>query len=182
MARARSFPHRGQRRKGGISTLEYVDLCYEDTYRHLISRNPEGVTMVRSVDVGQVSYGGRHAPRDAAPVTWVGDQSKTWDARGLGLALESSFRAMKKQYSMIGSDIGGYSGGRGEKQDRTLYLRWMQWNSFMPFFLNGGHGDHRPWMYDEEFQRIFRKFAWTHHELGPYLYSGVRRAHEGGSA
>jgi alpha-glucosidase (family GH31 glycosyl hydrolase) len=174
------FPIGGRGHKGPISTMEYVDLYYEDTYRHLISRNPEGVTMVRSVDVGQVSYGGRHAPRDAAPVTWVGDQSKTWDARGLGLALESSFRAMKKQYSMIGSDIGGYSGGRGEKQDRTLYLRWMQWSAFMPFFLNGGHGDHRPWMYDEEFQRIFRKFSWVHHELIPYLYSGVRRAHEGG--
>jgi alpha-glucosidase (family GH31 glycosyl hydrolase) len=172
-------PMGGKGHKGPITMPEYMDMFYEDTYRHLIHRNPEGVTMVRSVDTGQAAYGGRHAPRDAAPVTWVGDQSKTWDNRGLALALESSFRAMKKGYSVIGSDIGGYSGGGGKKQDRTLYLRWMQWSTFMPFFLNGGHGDHRPWMYDEEFQRIFRRFVWTHHELSPYLYSGVRQAHEG---
>lgn len=175
-------PAGGKGRKGPITMPEYMDMFYEDTYRHLITRNPEGVTMVRSVDVGQVYYGGRHAPRAAAPVTWVGDQSKTWDEKGLGLALDSSFRAMKKGYSMIGSDIGGYSGGSGKKQDRTLYLRWMQWCAFMPFFLNGGHGDHRPWVYDEEFQKIFSKFTWIHHELNPYLYSGVRHAHEGGPA
>mgnify|MGYP000685405677 CR=1 FL=1 len=174
------FPVGGRGHKGPIAWREYVDMFYRDTYRHLIHRNPEGVTMVRSVDTGQAGYGGRHAPRDAAPVTWVGDQKKTWDDRGLLLALESAFRAMKKGYSVIGSDIGGFSGGERRKLDRTLYLRWMQWSTFMPFFLNGGHGDHRPWMYDEEFLRIFRKFAWIHHELSPYFYSGVRQANQGG--
>ena len=170
----------GRGHKGRITLMEYIDLFYRDCYRHLVHRNPDGVTMVRSVDTGQANYGGRHAPREAAPVTWVGDQKKTWDDRGLGLALESAFRAMKKDYSVIGSDIGGFSGGSGKKIDRTLYLRWMQWSAFMPFFLNGGHGDHRPWKYDAEFLRIFRRFAWIHHELSPYFYSGVRRANRGG--
>ncbi len=174
------FPVGGRGHKGPIDLMEYVDLCYRDCYRHLLHRNPEGVTMVRSVDTGQGAFGGRHAPRDAAPVTWVGDQSKTWDDRGLGLALESAFRAMKKGYSVVGSDIGGFSGGAGQKIDRTLFLRWMQWSAFMPFFLNGGHGDHRPWMYDAEFLRIFRRFAWIHHELSPYFYSHVREANHGG--
>ncbi len=174
------FPTGGRGHKGRITLMEYIDLFYRDCYRHLMHRNPNGVTMVRSVDTGQASYGGRHAPRDAAPVTWVGDQKKTWDDRGLALALESAFRAMKKDYSVIGSDIGGFSGGGGKKLDRALFLRWMQWSAFMPFFLNGGHGDHRPWEYDTEFLRIFRRFAWIHHELSPYFYSGVRQAHQGG--
>jgi len=176
------FPVGGRGRRGPITMPEYMDMFYRDCYQHLVRRNPEGVTMVRSVDVGQARYGGRHAPRDAAPVTWVGDQKKTWGDDGLGLALESSFRAMKKGYCVIGSDIGAFSGGSKQKIDRTLFLRWMQWSTFMPFFLNGGHGDHRPWMYDEDFQRIFHKYVWIHHELSPYFYSGVRRAHEGGPA
>ncbi len=174
------FPFGGRGHAGPIKWLDYVDMFYRDCYQHVIRRRPEGVTMVRSVDVGQVGYGGRHAPRDAAPVTWVGDQEKTWDKDGLELALESSFRAMKLGYSVIGSDIGGFSGGGGKKIDRTLFLRWMQWSTFMPFFLNGGHGDHRPWKYDEAFLNIFRKCAWLHCELAPYFYSGVRDAHEGG--
>lgn len=174
------FPVGGRGHAGPITLMQYIDMFYRDCYRHLIQRNPDGVTMVRSVDVGQASYGGRHAPRDAAPVTWVGDQEKTWGDDGLGLALESSFRAMDKGYSVIGSDIAGFSGGGGKKIDRTLFLRWMQWSTFMPFFLNGGHGDHRPWTYDAEFLRIFRKCAWIHHELSPYLYSGVRQANQGG--
>ncbi len=174
------FPIGGRGHKGPITLMQYIDMFYRDTYRHLIHRNPNGVTMVRSVDVGQANYGGRHAPRDAAPVTWVGDQKKTWGDDGLGLALQSAFRAMTKGYSVIGSDIGGFSGGGGKKIDRSLFLRWMQWSTFMPFFLNGGHGDHRPWMYDAEFLRLFRTFAWIHHELSPVFYSAVRDANRGG--
>ncbi|MBN1345541.1 MAG: hypothetical protein JXQ73_22805 [Phycisphaerae bacterium] len=174
------FPVGGQGHKGPISWQEYVDMFYRDCYRHLMQRNPNGVTMVRSVDAGQAGYGGRHAPRDAAPVTWVGDQKKEWKGRGLALALESAFRAMKKDYSVIGSDIGAFSGGNNKKIDRTLFLRWMQWSTFMPFFLNGGHGDHRPWEYDAAFLDIFRRCAWIHHELSPYFYSLVRRANQGG--
>lgn len=174
------FPMGGKGHKGRIKWLDYVDMFYRDCYRHTIHRNPDGVTMVRSVDVGQASYGGRHATRDAAPVTWVGDQEKTWGDDGLGLALDSTFRAVQKGYSVIGSDIAGFSGGGGKKIDRELFLRWMQWSTFMPFFLNGGHGDHRPWNYDAEFLRIFRKCAWIHHELSPFFYSLVREANKGG--
>lgn len=174
------FPVGGKGHEGTIKWRDYVDMFYRDCYRHAVRRDPNNVTMVRSVDVGQAAFGGRHAPRDAAPVTWVGDQDKTWDKDGLELALESSFAAMEKGFSVIGSDIGGFSGGRNEKIDRTLFLRWMQWSTFMPFFLNGGHGDHRPWKYDEEFLRIFKTCAWIHDELTPYFYSHVREAHKGG--
>ena len=168
-------------KRGPISLLEYMDLYYRDTYFHLISRNPEGVTMVRSVDPEDVGYTGRHAPRDAAPITWVGDQKHDWTDQGLLEALSSCFYAMDHGYASIGSDSAGYSStGQGPLLPRTLFLRWVQWNAFMPFLINGGHEDHRPWSYDEDFLRIFRKFAWMHNELVPFFYSYVRRAHETG--
>ena len=176
------FPLSGGFGKAGpISIIQYMNAYYTDTYQHLLSRNPEGVTMARSVDPEDVGYTGRHAPRDSAPISWVGDQEHDWTDQGLLEALSSSFLAMDHGYAVIGSDIAGYSRtGEGPLLPRTLYLRWMQWSAFMPFFLNGGHDDHRPWRYDEDFLRLFRKFAWLHNELVPFFYSYVREAHESG--
>jgi len=179
---AELFPLSGGFGKAGpISIIQYMNMYYTDTYQHLISRNPEGVTMARSVDPEDVGYTGRHAPRDSAPISWVGDQKHDWTDEGLLEALSSSFLAMDHGYGVIGSDIGGYSRtGQGPLLPRNLYLRWTQWSAFMPFFLNGGHDDHRPWRYDEDFLRLFRKFAWLHNELVPFFYSYVREAHESG--
>ena len=54
---------------------------------------------------------------------------------------------------------------------RLLYLRWAQWNALTPFFLIGGHDEHRPWKFDPEFLRIFRRYMWLHSELVPFFYS-----------
>jgi alpha-glucosidase (family GH31 glycosyl hydrolase) len=45
---------------------------------------------------------------------------------------------------------------------------------------NGGNGEHRPWMYDEETLQIYRQFVKLHHELIPYLYSEGASAYEQG--
>ena len=54
---------------------------------------------------------------------------------------------------------------------RLLYLRWAQWNALTPFFLIGGHDEHRPWKFDPEFFQIFRRYMWLHAELVPFFYS-----------
>ena len=171
----------GTCKAGPINIIEYSDQYYRDTYRHLVARRPQGVTMVRSADVGEVDYEGRHATRDAAPVTWVGDQRHTWDDLGILEALKSVFLAIGMGYSVIGSDTGGYQtdpAHRGQ-MPKALFLRWAEWNAFMPFFINGGHDEHRPWKFDPETLRIFRRFAWLHQELAPYWFSEVARAHQG---
>jgi alpha-glucosidase (family GH31 glycosyl hydrolase) len=175
------FPMQGGYGKGGpISLPQYVDMYYRDTYNHLVARNPMGVTMVRSVDAGETGYTGRDAPRDAAPVTWFGDQDHTWGDKGLMEAIRDQFLAMDKGYSVMGTDIGGYSSTPDRTIPRDLYIRWIQWSTFLPFFLNGGHDEHRPWKYDDEFLSLYRKFAWLHQELAPFYYSHVRAVHDGG--
>ena len=177
---AERFPlYGGYGNAGPIKWMDYVDMYYRDTYNHLLRRNPAGVTMVRSVDIGESGFTGRHAPLDAAPITWFGDQEHRWDKNGLADAIADQFLAMEKGYSVMGTDIAGYDRARDAKIPRTLYLRWLQWSAFLPFFLNGGHDEHRPWRYDREFFRIYRRFAWAHQELAPYFYSQVREVHEG---
>jgi alpha-glucosidase (family GH31 glycosyl hydrolase) len=174
------FPVSGGYGKGGpISIIQYVDMYYRDCYNHLVRRNPQGVTMVRSCDTEETGYTGRIAPKDAAPVTWFGDQLHTWDNNGLLEAITDQFCAMKWGYSVMGTDIGGYSHTPDGIIPRSLYIRWFQWSAFLPFFLNGGHDEHRPWEYDKEFLDLYRKFAWTHQELAPYFYSQVHEVHDG---
>jgi len=178
---AERFPEFGGFGKGGpIKTMDYVDAYYRDTYQHLLRRNPAGATMVRSCDIGENGYTGRHAPLDAAPVTWFGDQEHRWGKNGLSDAVQDQFLAMAKGYSVMGTDIAGYDRAHDAVIPRRLYIRWLQWSTFLPFFLNGGHDEHRPWKWDREFFDIYRRFAWAHQELAPYWYSQVHERHDGG--
>jgi len=177
---AELFPLSGGYGKAGpITVAQYVNLYYRDCYNHLVCRNPGGVTMVRSCDMGETGYTGRIAPRDAAPISWFGDQLHTWGDNGLMEAIKDQFCAMEHAYAVMGTDIGGYSSTPDRTIPRSLYIRWFQWSTFLPFFLNGGHDEHRPWKYDREFLDLYRRFAWTHQELAPYFYSQVREAHDG---
>ena len=174
------FPISGGYGKAGpISIMQYVNMYYRDCYNHLMTRNPEGVTMVRSCDTEETGYTGRVAPKDAAPVTWFGDQLHTWDNKGLLEAITDQFCAMKWGYSVMGTDIGGYSHTPDGIIPRNLYIRWVQWSTFLPFFLNGGHDEHRPWKHDPGFLDLYRRLAWTHQELAPYWYSQVQEVRDG---
>jgi len=130
--------------------------------------------MVRSADIA--NSGGldlRHAPFDAAPLTWTGDQRHSWTDKGLDEAVRSFHRALQLGYPVVSSDTGGYQTPRNTalKMPRLLYLRWAQWNALTPFFLIGGHDEHRPWKFDDAFLETFRRYMWLHHELVPFYYS-----------
>jgi hypothetical protein len=47
---------------------------------------------------------------------------------------------------------------------------------------NGGGGEHRPWMYDDETVTIYRKFAVEHHRLAPYLMTATVNALASGTS
>ena len=50
-----------------------------------------------------------------------------------------------------------------------VFVRWAQYGAFMPFMENGGGGEHRPLMYDQETLDIYRSFVMQHYRLIPYL-------------
>ncbi|MCB0628324.1 MAG: glycoside hydrolase family 31 protein [Saprospiraceae bacterium] len=180
--------------QGWLSTRQYMDLYYRTEYEHGLSRNPEFVTLARSMDRGYHPEG--FAPIDAAPVCWVGDQEHEWlteellnepdeekvdmaldGVQGFEAAIESILKSAEKGYNVIGSDIGGFS---GKTIPPRLYIRWAQFSTFCGLFLNGGHGERALWKRSEQELQIIRKYAWLHTELLPYMYSYVVQGHEGG--
>jgi len=57
-------------------------------------------------------------------------------------------------------------------------VRWSQYGAFLPLMENGGGGEHRPWMYDEETTNIYRSFVNEHYRLIPYLLTNGMDAYD----
>jgi len=179
---------------GLMSLRTYMDHFYRDEYRYGLTKNPEFITLGRSIDQNFHPEG--FAPLDAAPVTWVGDQKHIWKTSetlvddgnkkkdlivtgigGFEMALQSILSAAKLRYNIIGSDVAGFS---GSKIPPRLYIRWAQFSAFCGLFLNGGHGERALWRRTPQELEIIRKFSWLHTELVPYMYSYVVTGHQGG--
>jgi alpha-glucosidase (family GH31 glycosyl hydrolase) len=96
---------------GWMTTRKYMDRYSREELRHGLGRNPEFVTLIRSMD-RPWSHPEGFAPLDAAPVTWVGDNRHTWayQDRGLEAALTDILGSAKLGYCVVGSDVAGYHG------------------------------------------------------------------------
>lgn len=164
-------------RAGVMATRTYMDHYYRDEYRHGLTQNPEFVTLARALD-GYAHPEG-FAPIDASPVNWVGDNDHAWtlEEEGIEEALRDILRSARLGYSVIGSDNAGYS---GREIPKNVFIRWTQFSTFCGLFMNGGHGVHAPWLRSAEELEIYRRFAWLHTELAPYMYTHVALCHEGG--
>ena len=185
---------------GWLTTRGYMDLYNREEYRHGLSRNPEFIVLTRGVDdrYFPLSHPEGFAPIDAAPVAWVGDRTHQWSSkrggggqdqdamkdsdswldRGFEGALRDILASSKLGYPVVGDDVAGYHGR--EPIPANLYIRWSQFAAFTGLFLNGGHGERRTWLRSSVELEQFRRFAWLHTELVPYLYTLVMRCHEGG--
>lgn len=179
---------------GLMSTHNYMDRYYSYEYQYGLTQNKEFVTLSRAMNRGYHPEG--FAPIDASPVNWVGDQEHKWvtdkmrnqnkdsnkdialeGIQGFESAIENVLKSADFGYSIIGSDIGGFS--RSTIPAR-LYIRWAQFSTFCGLFLNGGHGERRLWIRLTQDMEVIRKYAWFHTALVPYMYHYVVTAHEGG--
>jgi len=178
--------------QGITTTRKYMDYYYRQEFLHGVEQNPEFVTLSRSIDRNFHPEG--FAPIDASPVNWVGDQEHHWKGsslssddqkkdialkgvQGFESAIESILQSAKLGYSVIGSDVAGFSGGEIPPR---LYIRWAQFSAFCGLFLNGGHGERALWKRSMQELEIIREYSWLHTELLPYMYSSVVEAHRGG--
>ena len=163
------FPYQ-RTQAGWMTTRGYMDHYYRDEYRNaqVEELNPEFVTLSRSLD-GYFHPEG-FAPMDAAPVCWVGDQDHAWalEEEGIEEALRDILRSARLGYNVVGSDVGGFSGGTIPPH---VYIRWAQFSAFCGLFLNGGHGERALWKRSPEELEIIRKYAWLHTELVPFIHS-----------
>ena len=50
-----------------------------------------------------------------------------------------------------------------------MFIRWAQLGALSAIMENGGAGEHRPWIFDDETTEIYRTYAKLHTALIPYL-------------
>lgn len=83
-------------------------------------------------------------------------------------------------FPLVGSDIGGYSGGATPE----LFARWMALGVLSPFcrgHVTQGVNDQEPWAFGQEVEDISRALLAWRYRLMPYLYSLAAEAAETGA-
>lgn len=121
-------------------------------------KNKRAFTISRSAYAGIQKYAS----------VWTGDNVSSWEH--LKIANIQCQRLSSSGISFSGSDVGGFIGS----PDGELYTRWMQMAVFHPFFRthsSGDHGDKEPWVFEEIYTNIIRRYIEMRYELMPYLYS-----------
>ena len=156
-----------------VERIEYSHAYYRDFHDFTRQRLGEDrVITARPVDNYGAGLGGdvaSFAPVDITWAGWVGDQDP--DFSGLRAALDNMFHSSQMGYVSFGSDIGGYREDASLPlgRDKESFIRWAQLGAFSPIMENGGGGEHRPWMFDEQTLSIYRVFADLHQALIPYF-------------
>ena len=167
-----------------INHRQYADSYYGDFFAYTREKRGDGLIMSRPIDCYYhgVEFTGAclsFSPKDVMYSGWVGDDDCTWV--GLKNAITKLIYSAWAGYANFGGDIGGYRGSIADgTPEKELFIRWTQLMSFMPLMENGGGGEHRPWMFDDETVRIYRSFVRTHMSLYRYLYEVGNKAIEGG--
>jgi hypothetical protein len=154
---------------------DYANYYYRDFFYYtreyrgdggLIMSRPQDCALDRITKVCTPS-----SPYDVMYSGWMGDDDPTFN--GLTGCIRKVIYSAWDNYTNFGCDIGGYRGD-STTQDKHVFVRWAQSGAFLPLMENGGGGEHRPWMYDEETVDIYRKFVKEHYKLIPYLtYNGM---------
>ncbi len=164
-----------------ISRREYSDAYYRDFYEYTRRRlGRDRIITARPVDNYGTGYGedlAVFAPRDVNWAGWVGDQDPTFE--GLEAALNNMYYSSRKGYLAFGSDIGGYrvdSAYAPLGRSKELFIRWSQLGAFSPVMENGGGGEHRPWMFDEETLAIYRFYTKMRYAILGYIESEAKKS------
>lgn len=155
--------------------IEYSHAYYQihfDYTREVLGN--DRVIHARPIDnYGTADIGGNTAafsPQPTSYAAWVGDQDATFE--GMVAALNNMYHSDQANYLSFGSDIGGYR----ENDDyapvgrsKELFIRWAQLGTFCGLMENGGGGEHRPWMFDQETLDIYRDLVVKRYNMLPYL-------------
>lgn len=145
---------------------------------HRKAHNVYGMQMARATNEGQQQFSGNkraftitrsaYAGIQRFSSVWTGDNMATWEH--LKIANIQCQRLSASGVSFAGSDVGGFI----ETPTGELYTRWIQLATFHPFFRthsSGDHGDKEPWVFDDKYVDIVRRFIEFRYELLPYLYT-----------
>ncbi len=136
-------------------------------YKDQEKRNLRPMIFSRYAGVGSHRY----------PVGFSGDTHVTW--KSLGFQPYFTSTASNIGYGMWSHDIGGHMLG-DKNLDRLI--RWIEYGVFSPIMRihssNSPFFNKEPWLLEEPYRGIVKKFMRLRHGLIPYLYTENHRAYE----
>lgn len=102
-------------------------------------------------------------------IPWTGDVSRSWD--GLKPQTELSLQMSMLGMAYTHSDLGGFAGG--EKFDKEMYIRWLQYGVFQPIYRPHAQDNiaPEPVFHDKETVDIVRDYIKLRYRLLPYNYT-----------
>lgn len=107
---------------------------------------------------------------------FTGDQASTY--AGLKEQVLGVLSLSSSGFSATGGDIGGHLG----TPSPDLYMRWLQFSSFVPLMRAHGQPSLRdPWAYGEQAEATFQTHYWLRENLLDSIYSAAVRAHNTGA-
>jgi oligosaccharide 4-alpha-D-glucosyltransferase len=137
---------------------QWAKMVYENQLNLAPDERP--FILMRSGFAGSQRYG---------MIPWTGDVNRTWG--GLKPQVELSLQMGVLGMGYTHSDLGGFAGG--EKFDKELYIRWLQYGVFQPIYRPHAQDNIAPEVvfHDKETQDILRKFIKLRYNLLPYNYT-----------
>lgn len=107
---------------------------------------------------------------------FTGDQASTY--AGLREQVLGILSLSSSGFSAMGGDIGGHLG----TPSPDLYMRWLQFSTFVPLMRAHGQPSLRdPWGYGEQAEATFQTHYWLRENLLDSIYSAAVRAHNTGA-
>ena len=111
-------------------------------------------------------------------LVWTGDNSSVWEH--LSDAVQMFLNLSASGVPFCGGDIGGFI----DNTTPELFLRWLQFATFTPFYRNHsnlGTIDQEPWVFGQNVESVARKYIELRYQLLPYLYGLFEQAHREGT-
>lgn len=137
---------------------QWAKMVYENQLA--LAPNKRPFILMRSGFAGSQRYG---------MIPWTGDVNRSWG--GLKPQVELSLQMGVLGMGYTHSDLGGFAGG--EKFDKEMYIRWLQYGVFQPIYRPHAQDNIAPEVvfHDEDTQNILRKFIKLRYNLLPYNYT-----------
>ena len=137
---------------------QWAAMVYDNQRRRFPETRP--MLMMRSGFAGSQRYG---------LIPWTGDVSRSWG--GLKPQVELSLQMSMFGLGYTHSDLGGFAGG--DKFDKELYIRWLQYGVFQPVFRP--HAQEQiapePVFHDKDTQDVLRPLVKLRYQMLPYNYT-----------
>jgi alpha-glucosidase (family GH31 glycosyl hydrolase) len=166
-------------------------MAIDEGFRNATDSKPgsacEHISLSRSGYIGSQRF---------CSMIWSGDITSVWET--LGLQVASGLSAAATGWGWWTVDAGGFqpdptvpwSANIDTPEYRELYVRWLQWTTFLPFMRTHGSREcdsqnaytcnNEPWSYGEENTPVIVSYIHLRYQLGAYLRAIFKKFHETG--